>query len=89
MNLSLRCPEFLRGTPKRRHEDFLERLEFQSPAKKQKTNFNNLQKFWTEKENRTLKPSYSSSTKIRSDQLVLPVSCATPKVSHGLSENES
>ena len=77
-----------RVTPKRRNEDFLERLAFQSPAKKRKTNLNNLKDFWTEKENGTLKPSYLPS-KIRSDQLELPANHATPEVSHKLSENES
>lgn len=54
-------------------------------------NFNNIKKFWTEKEKTTKKSPVIvlQGKKIRSDQLALPRGFATPKFSHGLSENES
>ena len=76
-------------TPKRRNTVFTEGLEFASPAKKQKLNFGNLQKFWAKLEVETPKSSSLSKIGHNEGKLVLPISRATTKVSHRLSENES
>ena len=76
------------GTPKRRNEILIEGMEYLSPAKKRKTNFDKLQKFWTKKEQKS-KPSDFEITKNYYRGEILPLVMPQTKDSNSRSENES
>ena len=71
-----------------RNEISIEGREYLSPAKKRKTNFNKLQKFWIKKEQKS-KPRDFEITKNYYRGEILPLVMPQTKDSNSRSENKS